>query len=189
MVNNARFLILPWVQVRNLASTVLAHVAGCAAPGYTTRSYGTACSMRCRSWRAAPANVWPRRRRRWCCTECQSGYEGEALADLAREHVRDGVRAGRARRNRASHGRQVVRGAPGAAAVLLRLSRATLLAGVTGAERRALAWALRDVGDAPLSRHAQGPPAAYPPSPGGASEATATGGPELAARSGNGQRF
>ena len=39
-------------------------------------------------------------RRRWCCTECQSGYEGEALADLAREHVRDGVRAGRARRNR-----------------------------------------------------------------------------------------
>ena len=25
MVNNARFLILPWVQVRNLASTVLAH--------------------------------------------------------------------------------------------------------------------------------------------------------------------
>ena len=97
-------------------------------------------------------------RRRWCCTECQSGYEGEALADLAREHVRDGVRAGSARRNRASRGRQVVRGAPGAAAVLLRaaadggaLSRAALLAGVTGAERRALAWVLRDVGDAPLS--------------------------------------
>ena len=80
-------------------------------------------------------------RRRWCCTECQSGYEGEALADLAREHVRDGVRAGRARRNRVSRGRQVVRGAPGAAAVLL----------VTGAARRALAWVLRDVGDAPLS--------------------------------------
>ena len=97
-------------------------------------------------------------RRRWCCTECQSGYEGEALADLAREHVRDGVRAGRARRNRASRGRQVVRGAPGAAAVLLRaaaaggaLSRAALLAGVTGAERRALAWVVRDVGAAPLS--------------------------------------
>ena len=64
-------------------------------------------------------------RRRWCCTECQSGYEGEALADLAREHVRDGVRAGRARRNRASRGRQVV--------------------------RRALAWVVRDVGAAPLS--------------------------------------
>ena len=31
------------------------------------------------------------------------------------------------------------------------LSRAALLAGVTGAERRALAWVLRDVGDAPLS--------------------------------------
>ena len=56
-----------------------------------------------------------------------------------------------------SRARQVVRGAPGAAAVLLRavdaggaLSRAALLNGVTGAERRALAWALRDVGDAPL---------------------------------------
>ena len=68
------------------------------------------------------------------------------------------MRAGRARRNRVSRGRQVVRGAPGAAAVLLRaaaaggaLSRAALLAGVTGAERRALAWVVRDVGDAPLS--------------------------------------
>ena len=97
-------------------------------------------------------------RRRWFCTECQAAYDGEALADLAREHVRDGVRAGRARPNRASRNRQVVRGAPGAAAVLLRaaadggaLSRAALLAGVAGAERRALAWALRDVGDAPLS--------------------------------------
>ena len=42
-------------------------------------------------------------RRRWCCTECQSGYEGKALADLAREHVRDGVRAGRARAATAFH--------------------------------------------------------------------------------------
>ena len=68
------------------------------------------------------------------------------------------MRAGRARRNRVSRGRQVVRGAPGAAAVLLRaaaaggaLSHAALLAGVTGAARRALAWVLRDVGDVPLS--------------------------------------
>ena len=66
------------------------------------------------------------------------------------------MRAGRARRNRVSRGRQVVRGAPGAAAVLLRaaadggaLSHAALLAG--GDRRRALAWMLRDVGAAPLS--------------------------------------
>ena len=68
------------------------------------------------------------------------------------------MRAGKTRRNRSSRARQVVRGAPGAAAVLLRaaadggaLSRAALLEGVTGAERRAMVWALRDVGDTPLS--------------------------------------
>ena len=98
------------------------------------------------------------RRRRWRCSECQTTYDRAALVDLVREHVRDGVRAGNTRRDRGTRVRQVVRGAPGAAAVLLRavdaggaLSRAALLNGVTGAERRALAWALRDVGDAPLS--------------------------------------
>ena len=97
-------------------------------------------------------------RRRWRCSECQTTYDGNTLADLVREHVWDGVRASNTRRNRSSRTRQVVRGAPGAAAVLLRaadaggaLSRAALLDSVTGAERRALAWALRDVGDAPLS--------------------------------------
>ena len=97
-------------------------------------------------------------RRRWRCSECQTGYDREALGDLVREHVRDGVHAGRGRRNRGTRERQVVRGAPGAAAVLLRvaadggaLSRAVLLEGVAGAERRALAWALRAVGNAPLN--------------------------------------
>lgn len=97
-------------------------------------------------------------RRRWRCSECQTTYDGDTLADLVREHIRDGVRASNTRRNRSSRTRQVVRGAPGAAAVLLRaadaggaLSRSALLDSVTGAERRALAWALRDVGDAPLS--------------------------------------
>ena len=88
-------------------------------------------------------------RRRWRCFKCQTAYDRMALVDLVREHVRDGVRAGKTRRNRSSRARQVVRGAPGAAAVLLRvaadggaLSRAALLEGVTGAERRAMVWAL-----------------------------------------------
>ena len=84
--------------------------------------------------------------------------DGRVLADWAREHVRDGVRAGRARRGRGTRrNRQVARGAPGAAAVLLRaaadggaLSRAYLVDLASGAERRALAWALRDDGDRPL---------------------------------------
>ena len=58
-------------------------------------------------------------RRRWRCSECQTTYDGGALADLVREHVR-GVRASNTRRNRSSRTRQVVRGAPGAATVLLR---------------------------------------------------------------------
>ena len=63
---------------------------------------------------------------------------------------------GRARRG-TRRNRQVARGAPGAAAVLLRaaadggaLSRAYLVDLASGAERRALAWALRDDGDRPL---------------------------------------
>ena len=97
-------------------------------------------------------------RRRWRCSECQSAYDPEALADLIREHVRDGVRAGKARRARGTRNRQVARGAPGAAVVLLRAvaaggapGRAVLLREVTGPERRALAWALRDAGTAPVS--------------------------------------
>ncbi|MCY4482823.1 MAG: hypothetical protein OXC12_08115 [Spirochaetaceae bacterium] len=97
-------------------------------------------------------------RRQWRCSECRSTYDGEALGELVREHVRDGVRAGKSRRERGTRARQVARGAPGAAAVLLRAAaaggapgRAVLLREVTGPERRALAWALRDAGSAPLS--------------------------------------
>ena len=63
--------------------------------------------------------------------------------------------AGRGRGTRRN--RQVAPAAPGAAAVLLRaaadggaLSRAYLVDLASGAERRALAWALRDDGDRPL---------------------------------------
>ena len=54
--------------------------------------------------------------------------------------------------------RQLQRGIPGATALLRRaaeaggaLSRDVLLEAVTGAERHAMRWALRDVGDGPLS--------------------------------------
>ena len=54
--------------------------------------------------------------------------------------------------------RQIVRGVAGAGGVLLRAagdggapSRAYLFGTVSGPERRALAWALRDDGDRPLS--------------------------------------
>ena len=54
--------------------------------------------------------------------------------------------------------RQIVRGIAGASVVLLRAagaggapSRAYLLGTVSGPERRALAWALHDDGDRPLS--------------------------------------
>ena len=97
-------------------------------------------------------------RRCWCCPSCRTTYGRAALADLTAEHVADGARAGHARRDRQRRTRQVRRGAPGAAAVLLRaaadggtLSRAALVDLVTGAERRALRWALRDDGDRPLS--------------------------------------
>ena len=100
---------------------------------------------------------WAPPARRWECPECADVPTTEQLADWAREHVRDGVRAGRARRGRGTRNRQVARGAPGAAAVLLRaaadggaLSRAYLVDLASGAERRALAWALRDDGDRPL---------------------------------------
>ena len=54
--------------------------------------------------------------------------------------------------------RQLGRGIPGAAAFLLRAaeaggaeSRDALLEAVTGAERHAVRWALRDAGEGPLS--------------------------------------
>ena len=63
---------------------------------------------------------WDAVRRGWCCPDCNARYPAEALADLLREHLVDGIRAGKARRNRAARAQQVTRGAPGAAAVLLR---------------------------------------------------------------------
>ena len=44
---------------------------------------------------------WAPPARRWECPECADVPTTEQLADWAREHVRDGVRAGRARRGRA----------------------------------------------------------------------------------------
>ena len=101
---------------------------------------------------------WDAVRRGWCCPDCNARYPAEALADLLREHLVDGIRAGKARRNRGTRAQQVARGAPGAAVVLLRAAaaggapgRRDLFARVDGPERRALRWALRDAGDAPLS--------------------------------------
>ena len=78
------------------------------------------------------------------------------LEEWAREHVRDGSRAGKGRRDRGTRGRQVARGAPGAGLLAAARdggapSRAYLADRLTGAERRALRWALRDDGDRPLS--------------------------------------
>ena len=101
---------------------------------------------------------WDALRRCWWCPDCHARYPAAALADLLREHLVDAVRAGKARRNRAARAQQVARGAPGAAAVLLRAAadggapgRHDLFSRVDGPERRALRWALRDAGDAPLS--------------------------------------
>ena len=111
----------------------------------------------CGACEAAPLR-YDAPRRRWWCPSCRMAYDRAALADLAGEHVADGVRVGKARRASGTRARQVARGAPGASVVLLRaaadggaLSRAYLLGTVNGPERRALAWALRDDGDRPLS--------------------------------------
>lgn len=96
----------------------------------------------------------------WRCPKCDDTPTAEDLEDWCREHVADGVRAGNARRDRDRRARQVARGAPGAAAVLRHEaatggapSRAYLAdrRRLTGDERRALRWALRDDGDRPLS--------------------------------------
>ena len=95
---------------------------------------------------------------RWRCSECADTPSAAHLEEWAREHVRDGSRAGKGRRDRGTRSRQVARGAPGAGAVLLAAardggapSRAYLADRLTGAERRALRWVLRDDGDRPLS--------------------------------------
>ena len=83
-------------------------------------------------------------RRRWRCPDCNTIYAPVALAAVCREAVRSA--------------RQLQRGIPGAIALLQRAadadgaeSRDALLAAVTGAERHALRWALRDAGEGPLS--------------------------------------
>ena len=82
--------------------------------------------------------------RRWRCPDCRTTYSPAALAAVCREAERNA--------------RQLGRGISGAAAVLLRaaeaggaLSRGVLLESVTGAERHAMRWALRDAGEGPLS--------------------------------------
>ena len=82
--------------------------------------------------------------RRWRCPDCRATYTPTALAAVC-------LRAERS-------ARQLQRGIPGATALLLRaaqaggaLSRDTLLESVSGAERHAMRWALRDTGDGPLS--------------------------------------
>lgn len=111
----------------------------------------------CGACEAAPLR-YDALRRRWRCPACRQAYDREALADLIREHVADGTRAGRNRREGNRRIRQVARGAPGAGAVLLAAardggapSRAYLADRLAGAERRALRWALRDDGERPLS--------------------------------------
>ena len=95
----------------------------------------------------------------WRCPECADTSTAENLADWCLEHGRDSARASNARRERRRRARQVARGAPGAAAVLQHAathggapSRAYLAERrLTGDELRALAWALRDAGDGPLT--------------------------------------
>ena len=115
------------------------------APGRPDRS----------GWPGGRAGRLPARRGPAACCRCPAAPS----RDPHRGAPVSGVRAGRARRGCGTRrNRQVaLRGAPGAAAVLLRaaadggaLSRAYLVDLASGAERRALAWALRDDGDRPL---------------------------------------
>ena len=80
----------------------------------------------------------------WMCPDCRATHTPAVLAAVCL----------RAERN----ARQLQRGIPGATAHLLRaaeaggaLSRDVLLEAVNGAERHAMRWALRDVGDGPLN--------------------------------------
>ena len=91
-------------------------------------------------------------RGQWWCPLCRTGYDRETLAGLVAEHAAEGASEGRTRR------RGVARGAPGAAAVLLRAAteggapgKHELFRRVAGAERRALQRVLRDDGVGPLT--------------------------------------
>lgn len=82
--------------------------------------------------------------RQWRCPDCNTTYGATALAAVCLEAERSA--------------RQLKRGIPGATALLLRAaeaggaeSRDILLAAVTGAERHAMRWALREAGDVLLS--------------------------------------
>ena len=82
--------------------------------------------------------------RRWRCPDCHIVYAPASLAAVCRQAERSA--------------RQLQRGIPGATAHLQRAADAggaescdALLAAVTGAERHALRWALRDAGEGPLS--------------------------------------
>lgn len=101
---------------------------------------------------------WRLPQRFWQCSECDDTPSAARLAAWCREQEADSAGAGEAHNRRDVHASQVARGAPGAAARLLRAandggapSRAYLLDTVTGAERRALAWVLRDIGDRSVS--------------------------------------
>lgn len=76
----------------------------------------------CRACKGGPLR-YDALRRGWECRSCRNRPERAALAAWAREHVADGVRAGRNRRTGARQSRQVAKGAPGAAAVLLAAAR------------------------------------------------------------------
>ena len=107
----------------------------------------------------AAALGWEPAGKRWACAECGTAAAAEELAAWVRESGAAGLRAGAAaRRGAGSRAHQVERGIPGAAAVLLRAvaaggatSREDLLASVGGAERQALSWALREVGEGRLT--------------------------------------
>ena len=82
--------------------------------------------------------------RRWMCPDCRATHTPTELAAVCLRVERSA--------------RQLQRGIPGATAHLLRaaeaggaLSRDVLLEAVNGAERHAMRWALRDVGDGPLN--------------------------------------
>lgn len=101
---------------------------------------------------------WHLTRRIWQCSECADTPTADQLAAWCREQEADSADAGEAHDRRDVRANQVARGAPGAIARLLRAandggapSRAYLLDTVTGSERRALAWVLRDIGDQSVS--------------------------------------
>ena len=101
---------------------------------------------------------WRLPQRFWQCSECADTPSADQLAAWCREQEAGSADAGEAHNRRDVRANQIARGAPGAAARLLRAaneggapSRAYLLDTVTGAERRALAWALRAAGDRSVS--------------------------------------